>query len=636
MVVFHWTAPWHDVVRLPTEAAYDSCDLSGHTVLAPPNPNQGRYASSTKASYYFECDESLAGQTIYVACSLYDHCARGQKLKIRVSAAVRAYDPTTGDPLIHVTSLARIMALMGHRVDSQGGAHLDRGYQTEALANKTLELVWCLEAHCPQSAQDWDPTATHDSCIADVNNLAGFLSRKRPTPQISHARAYYATALDHFHNHCPTLGYLAMLHLTTNNATAAVATAYSICSACGGPLSPLARQVANSFASSTIAWPTDQSCAVPSPMLPSPPSPPPPFPPPPIPPLPPNSALVHEVRFSLVVAGSVETVDRTAIRQSVATAVGVSVSSVRLTLTAASVAVAVTIETASRTAAMSTKTLLDSRLQNATSAGELLQMSVEAITPPTVASVIVGAPPPPSPSPTNPPPLEGDHSVILIIVIIVAATISTCWLVLIIYFRCERSKHQGHSAKAAKAARLSKMSAAPAAVQVRWREDVEQFVPAVPPTQQVANLRFVPATHSGDRGQFSPPERLIAVEERTPRRERQREVEVKRPPRFHSGRVAPEERSSTSSGSSSGSTGPHDDNHRRQRRRQGLDLGDEDEESGHRERREHRSRRHGQDHGRHHHEHGRHHEHRSRRHEGHDHGRHSSHHHRHHDGRVRA
>ena len=207
----HWTAPWHDVVRLPTEAAYDACDLSGHTVLAPPNPNQGRYASSTEASYYFECDESLAGQTIYVACSLHDHCARGQKLKIRVSAAVRAYDPTTGDPLIHVTSLARIMALMGHRVDSQGGAHLDRGYQTEALANKTLELVWCLEAHCPQSAQDWDPTATHDSCIADVNNLAGFLSRKRPTPQISHARAYYATALDHFHNHCPTLGYLAML-----------------------------------------------------------------------------------------------------------------------------------------------------------------------------------------------------------------------------------------------------------------------------------------------------------------------------------------------------------------------------------------------------------------------------------------
>ena len=89
------------------------------------------------------------------------------------------------------------------------------------------------------------------------------------------------------------------------------------------------------------------------------------------------------------------------------------------------------------------------------------------------------------------------------------------------------------------------MSAAPAAVQVRWREDVEQFVPAVPPTQQVANLRFVPATHSGDRGQFSPPERLIAVEERTPRRERQREVEVKRPPRFHSTCCA-EERSSTS------------------------------------------------------------------------------------------
>ena len=93
------------------------------------------------------------------------------------------------------------------------------------------------------------------------------------------------------------------------------------------------------------------------------------------------------MRFSLVVAGSVETVNRTAIRQSVAAAVGIGVSSVRIELTAASVAVDVTIEAASRSAAMSTMSLLDTHLQNATSAGELLQMSVESIVPPTVVSL---------------------------------------------------------------------------------------------------------------------------------------------------------------------------------------------------------------------------------------------------------
>ena len=163
--------------------------------------------------------------------------------------------------------------------------------------------------------------------------------------------------------------------------------------------------------------------------------------------MPPNSALVHEVRFSLVVAGSVETVNRTAIRQSVAAAVGIGVSSVRIELTAASVAVDVTIEAASRSAAMSTMSLLDTHLQNATSAGELLQMSVESIVPPTVVSLLVmpprappRAPPPPSLPPPAAPPPEADHSVIITLLIASAVSVTTCWLVLIIYCRSERTR----------------------------------------------------------------------------------------------------------------------------------------------------------------------------------------------------
>ena len=88
---------------------------------------------------------------------------------------------------MHVVSLRRVMALMGYRMTAEGYHVLERGYHTEAVANRTLEFVWCLEPHCPASALDWDPSATRDSCLADVNNLAGFLSRKRPAPQLDHS-----------------------------------------------------------------------------------------------------------------------------------------------------------------------------------------------------------------------------------------------------------------------------------------------------------------------------------------------------------------------------------------------------------------------------------------------------------------
>jgi hypothetical protein len=84
-----------------------------------------------------------------------------------------------------------------------GAPAMDRGYQTESMAEHTLEVIWCLEDHCPASARDWDAQATASSCRADVHNLAGFVSRKRPEPQLDKAREYYDEALGY--EPCPLL-----------------------------------------------------------------------------------------------------------------------------------------------------------------------------------------------------------------------------------------------------------------------------------------------------------------------------------------------------------------------------------------------------------------------------------------------
>ena len=55
------------------------------------------------------------------------------------------------------------------------------------------------------------------TCMADVYNLGGFVSRKRPLPDFAHSERYYHTALSHDPNHCPTLGYLSELYLMMGN-----------------------------------------------------------------------------------------------------------------------------------------------------------------------------------------------------------------------------------------------------------------------------------------------------------------------------------------------------------------------------------------------------------------------------------
>eukprot|EP00977_Amphora_coffeiformis_P030325 scaffold46277_cov183-Amphora_coffeaeformis.AAC.1 len=72
---------------------------------------------------------------------------------------------------------------------------MDHGYQTEALATQTRELIWCAMDHCPDAARDFDPTATTADCESILYTLLGFVSRKRPIPQWERAIDYYHEAI---------------------------------------------------------------------------------------------------------------------------------------------------------------------------------------------------------------------------------------------------------------------------------------------------------------------------------------------------------------------------------------------------------------------------------------------------------
>ena len=212
----------------------------------------------------------------------------------------------------------------------------------------------CLEPHCSpdgRSTKDWDAFATRSSCLADVYNLGGFLTRKRPSPNLTLAEAYYRTALAHQPHHCPTLGYLAELHLTTGNATAANATALELCAACGGGAALPARQARAAFEASGVAWPSRGACA----------------------------PSTETVVFTLAASGSVSDYsDTSSLRQAVATAAGVDKSLVTIEVAAASVIITATIAVPASMSAAALKTSLSSSLGTAAAASAALGITVES------------------------------------------------------------------------------------------------------------------------------------------------------------------------------------------------------------------------------------------------------------------
>jgi hypothetical protein len=141
-VVFHWAAQWHDLQRFASKQHMEDCDFDDAQLLAAAGG-----AAGTATSFYLAC--ATPGEEIHVGCSVEDHCSRGQKLSIHVSPSVHAL-AADGSPLLHVDSYARVMDLLGHTIDAEGFVHLTRGFQTDHLAETSLDFVWCvLRATCP-------------------------------------------------------------------------------------------------------------------------------------------------------------------------------------------------------------------------------------------------------------------------------------------------------------------------------------------------------------------------------------------------------------------------------------------------------------------------------------------------------
>jgi hypothetical protein len=244
MVVFHYPVGGHNIVMVDLAQDYEDCRLDNATTLSPPTLSTSTTTTTTttmfpSVSYYHPC--TTPGSIDYLACSVPGHCQVGQKIAIYTSAIEYAYNKTNpSEWVVHVRSMARILTLLGYRHNEEVDGHhhgelyiMDRGFQTETLANATVELIWCALDHCPMAAQDVVPSATQDDCKSMIYTLLGFVQRKRPIPQWDAALDYYEKAIElKGQNECAAHSYLTQLYLSNDNFTGAEKQIETLCSRC--------------------------------------------------------------------------------------------------------------------------------------------------------------------------------------------------------------------------------------------------------------------------------------------------------------------------------------------------------------------------------------------------------------------
>lgn len=238
MVVFHFPVGMHDIVQVPSKEDWDACDLNNSRYLVPllvedtiGNSTSSREHPFEDVTYYYNCSEP--GEIAYLTCSVPGHCDANQKVTIQTSETEYAYNRTTGNWTLHVDSLSRVLRLLGYRQSSEGLTVMDRGYQTEELADVTTNLIWCALDHCPEFAHDFDPSASLEDCESIVLTLMGFVSRKRPIPQWNVSEDYYKRAIEKGgSNVCTAQSYLTQLYLTKGRWEDASSALSSLCFSC--------------------------------------------------------------------------------------------------------------------------------------------------------------------------------------------------------------------------------------------------------------------------------------------------------------------------------------------------------------------------------------------------------------------
>lgn len=167
--------------------------------------------------------------------------------------------------ILHVQSLQRVLRLLGQTFDPETGfMKLKRGFQTEALANQTLEWIWCGLDHCPgfmdliSGTNNVDNDYTNNDtalievqqhtadCNATIQTLMAVVSRNRQPFQSRYydeALGYYEAALDAAVTvpvECVARSYLTKLYLQRELYDNATVEAQTLCEVCrlGAPEDP--------------------------------------------------------------------------------------------------------------------------------------------------------------------------------------------------------------------------------------------------------------------------------------------------------------------------------------------------------------------------------------------------------------
>jgi hypothetical protein len=231
IMVFHYPQYAHDVTQLASdERNYETCNFTDAVQVSPLSDG----TTFEQVTYYYNCSEP--NTTAYFACSVPGHCQLAQqRMKVHTSATDFAYNATTGDWIAHVRSLGQVLRLLGYRETENDLYTMDRGFQTEKLANITTDLIWCALDECPGFARDVSPNATLEDCESIVYSLLGFVNRKRPIPQWDVAEKYYDEAIKRKgFNECTSRGYKSELYLLKGDYVKAEAELGDLCRQCQG------------------------------------------------------------------------------------------------------------------------------------------------------------------------------------------------------------------------------------------------------------------------------------------------------------------------------------------------------------------------------------------------------------------
>jgi hypothetical protein len=218
--------------------ADDACDSFEGDVLAPTSP----YARIVQPGE--------RGSSLWFGCSVGEHCASGQKVRIDIPDETCAsvlelpfenvlkpgYTPSSD------MEFAYDSETHGHATYRCGMTMIEAALDYE----KAVPYLWCVYPHCVK-CQDDDgnldqancPTSDYGldtiaQCQSATLTMIAFSERKEADPDFDKSEEYYQTAISVDPNNCGARSYLVELYLQKDEETNAKLAFADLCGKCGG------------------------------------------------------------------------------------------------------------------------------------------------------------------------------------------------------------------------------------------------------------------------------------------------------------------------------------------------------------------------------------------------------------------